>query len=103
MRSLCSSGKKLKSELGWGKTTTSNKTVEDRSNVLLEVELSIVDCNALANMTNYGGGILRWSNEEYEYEEYEYEDNNDTSSKIDCTNDFIFAAGFGKNTCGVKD
>ena len=52
VRSLCSSGKKLKSDLGWGKTTTSDKTVEDRSNVLLEVELSIVDCNALANMTN---------------------------------------------------
>ena len=41
--------------------------------------------------------------EGYEYEDYEYEDYNDTSSKIDCTNDFIFAAGFGKNTCGVKD
>ena len=78
MRSLCSSGKKLKSDLGWGKTTTSNPKVEDRSNVLLEVELSILDCRRL------------------------FEDYNDTSSKIDC-NAFIFAAGFGKNTCGVKD
>ena len=78
MRSLCSSGKKLKSELGWGKTTTSNKTVEDRSNVLLEVELSILDCRRL------------------------FEDYNDTSSKIDCTNDFIFAAGFGKKHLRCK-
>ena len=67
----------MKSDLGWGKTTTSNPKVEDRSNVLLEVELSILDCNAVANNNIF---------------------------KIDCTNnDTIVAAGYGKGTCAVKD
>ena len=98
----------MKSDLGWGKTTTSNPEVEDRSNVLLEVELSILDCNALANMTNqyeYNSTeeyeYEEYEYEGYEYEDYEYEDYNDTSSKIDC-NDYIFAAGFGKKHLRCK-
>ena len=96
MRSQCSSGKKLKSDLGWGKTTTSNPKVEDRSNVLLEVELSILDCNALANITDYYeyNSTEEYEYEEYEYDEYEFEDYNDTS----CAE-----SGDGKGACKVKD
>ena len=68
----------MKSDLGWGKTTSEPK--DDRSNVLLEVELSILDCNAVANISISNLGY-----------------------KIDCTNDTIVAAGYGKGTCGVKD
>ena len=57
--------------------------------MLLEVEVSIVDCNALVNTTE----CYDWP-EEYEYDEYEYEDYNDTS----CAE-----SGDGKGACKVKD